>query len=487
MKMKLTSILLTLCMVLTLLSATAQAASTTKTINAGTFTLQISKVYAMGSKDKSACDGYFTTYCIVVPASATIKCTKETNTGIPNSYLIWPFNDITFSSGPMYPTLEKACDYDDAIYVAFKKGDTISLASNNEYSFSGGKNGRYYNVRIFVVDDEKLVQFGGAKPAKKPAPAKGSVSAVPSKTNFFLEKTNKDTVEEWPKIITQAYNINKNDYLQLREIAVLLNRTSAQFDLGMEGQTVVIKPGKPFSGTLVGHKIQKTTDVRPSMTKFKINDEVFSFAEAKTIGGTADYIQLIDFAKKLSGTASQYNVYYDSAAGKAVIQPGAPYVGTKYEAPVTELQQIKTDGDVLPDGDYFMQIFGKYVYPVKGGRYWLELKDKRPEKPFNVKLVSNSDEKGPKYSIAYNGTYIMLPGSAQGAQLQSTTSKTPHYWRIDMNSDFCTIRDYKKQEQIVNASGESSDNGTKIIGWSSTGSTPDNAKIVFFTEAVSNN
>lgn len=101
--------------------------------------------------------------------------------------------------------------------------------------------------------------------------------------------------------------------------------------------------------------------------------------------------------------------------------------------------------------------------------------------------MSNSKERGPKYSIAYDGRYIMLPGSADGAQLQSTNSKTPHYWRINLYSSFCTIMDYSKQELLVNASGLTRENNTKIVGTSSTGSAPENAKIVFYTEAAPNN
>ena len=157
----------------------------------------------------------------------------------------------------------------------------------------------------------------------------------------------------------------------------------------------------------------------------------------------------------------------------------------KHEAPVTILEQITGDGEILPDGDYYLQLSGKYIYPVSGGQYWLELRDNRPDKPFNIKLVSNSKDRGPMYSIAYDGTYIMLPGSAEGKQLQSTTSSTPHYWRINRYSSFCTIRDYSNQKLIVSASGKTSAGNTKIIASSSTGSAPDNAKIAFLTEAVS--
>lgn len=485
MKKRLTSILIILCMMLTLLPAPVQAAGTTKTINAGTFTLEISKVYAMDSKSSSKADGYFTTYCIVVPASAVIKCTKMS--GLNKQYIIAPFNEIAFTDGPMYPEVKEACDYEDFLQVEFTKGTSITVAKNNVYYFSGGSNYRYYNVNVYTVDDEKLLQFGGSKPTKKPASYLSAFTAVPSTTDFVVQGKGRNTVNDAPQLVTQAYTINQANYLQLRAFAILLNRTAAQFDLGLEGKTIVIKPGKPFSDTLIGHKIQKTTDVRSSTTKFKLNDKVFSFADARTIGGFADYIELIDFAKKLDRTASQFNVYRDDAKKQTIIQPGVPYTGMKYEAPVTVLKQITGDEELLPDGDYYMQISGKFIYPVPGGQYWLELRDKRPDKPFNIKLASNSQDSGPKYSIAYAGTYIMLGGSLDGKQLESTTSSTPHYWRINRYSSFCTIRDYKNQKLIVKASGKTRTGNTTVIGSISTGSAPDNAKITFLTEAVSNN
>lgn len=477
MKKRLLSILLVLCLVLSLFPATALAAGKTKTINCGTFTLEISDVYAIESKDKSASDGYFTTYCVVVPASAKIKCTSESASN--NSYLLRPFNDIVFNDGPMYPTVEFACEYDDCIYVPFAKGSTISTAVNNEYSFSGGTNYRYWTVRIFTVDAEKLMQFGGPKVTAKSNPATSNVSASPSKTDFVVKGIGKDA-KETPKSVTQAYNINNTNYLQLRAIATLLNGTDAQFNVGWDGQYAVIEPGKAFTGTVTGSKMQTTKYVRPSATKFKFNGEVFSFADARLINGDTNYIQLREFAQKLSGTASQFNVYWDSAAGKVVVQPGSAYTGTKYEAPVTALEQV-TGVDVLPDGEYYLKISDKYVYPVKGGVYWLELRDERPDKPFSIKQASD----GAKYTIGYEGTYIMLPGSTDGEQLKSTTSKTPHYWRINMDSSYCTIKDYSKQNLIVNASGKTSKGNTKIVGSSSAKAGSSNAKITVYTE-VSN-
>lgn len=475
MKKRLLSFALTICMALTLIltPVPSLAAGKTKTINCGTFTLEISDVYAIDSKDKVASDGHFTTYCVVVPASAKITCT--TTSASNNSYLLRPFNDLVFNDGPMYPTVEFACEYDDCIYVPFAQGSSISTVVNNEYAFTGGTNYRYWTVRIFTVDAEKLMQFGGPKVAAKSNPVTSSVSASPSNSGFVVKGIGKDS-KETPKSVTQAYTINNTNYLQLRAIATLLNKTDAQFNIGWDGQYAVIEPGKAFTGTVTGSKMQTTKYIRTSGTKFKMNGEVFSFADARLINGDTNYIQLREFAQKLAGTASQFNLYWDSAAGKVVIQPGAAYTGTKYEAPVTALEQV-TGVDVLSDGEYYLKISGKYVYPVKGGAYWLELRDERPDKPFSIKQASD----GAKYSIGYEGTYIMLPGSVDGEQLKSTTSKTPHYWSIDMESDYCTIKDYSKQEMIVNASGTTSKGNTKIVGSSSANAGSVNAKITVYT------
>ena len=108
----------------------------------------------------------------------------------------------------------------------------------------------------------------------------------------------------------------------------MLSGTAAQFNVGWDGQYAVIEPGKPYSGAVTENKLQKTTNVRQSGTKFKLKDEVFTFSDARLIDGDTNYLQLREFAQKLSGTASQFNVYWDGVAGQAVIQPGVAYTGT---------------------------------------------------------------------------------------------------------------------------------------------------------------
>ena len=58
-----------------------------------------------------------------------------------------------------------------------------------------------------------------------------------------------------------------------------------------------------------------------------LNGTVFIFTDARLIDGDINYIQLREFAQKLSGTASQFNVFWDNASKQAVIQPGMAYTG----------------------------------------------------------------------------------------------------------------------------------------------------------------
>lgn len=178
--MKKLSIMFALCMVLSLLLVAASAAGVTKTINCGTFTIEISDVYAIDSTSKSSGDGYTTMYFVVVTDATEIKCTKY-DAQYPNEYLIWPCTSIVFTNGPLYPTVERACEYDDAKYVPFLQDTSVAVEEGNEYYFTGSTGGKNYGVRIFVVDAAKAASVGGV--AAAPAPA-NSEPAAPSTATY---------------------------------------------------------------------------------------------------------------------------------------------------------------------------------------------------------------------------------------------------------------------------------------------------------------
>lgn len=166
--------------------------------------------------------------------------------------------------------------------------------------------------------------------------------------------------------------------------------------------------------------------------------------------------------------------------GKAFTTSGVKSVEVRYNDTRVDAFDVnvlpKDAGTILKDGDYYLQLMGKYIYPVNAnGTIWLELSDKKPEKPFTVKLVNYIKDRGPAYTIHYGGVNIGQPSSKNGDQLR--TAAGTHVWRINVYSEFITIRDYGNQQLTVNASGASSDNGTKVTVWKYTGSAPEHAKI----------
>lgn len=130
---------------------------------------------------------------------------------------------------------------------------------------------------------------------------------------------------------------------------------------------------------------------------------------------------------------------------------------------------------VLESGDYYMKIGDRYIYPAGGDHYWLELSSDKPDKPFSVKLVNKSDDRGPEYTIMYDGRYVYMDTNCPSSmQLHSNT--VPRSWRINTYSKFSTIRDYNNQALLVNTFG-----GAVFVS-SISGSAPELGRIVFIKD-----
>jgi len=268
--------------------------------------------------------------------------------------------------------------------------------------------------------------------------------------------------------------------------------------------TLVVKDGKVgsinASRLAIAGKLPTTTFVKPISAPITPRSYLVAYPDKQLylVGDGFDTTGLIVHYGDEHGVRSVVDhsklKFYTSGTveltqGRAFTTDGVKkvdilYSGQKvdtFEVKVVAAGQGTTAGDILQTGDYYMQVYGKYIYPVyASSTYWLELSDKKPDKPFTVKLVNFSEDRGPQYTIAYDGIYICQPSSQNGDQLRS--SNIPHMWRINQYSSFCTIRDYGNQKLIVNASGQKSTNGTKVTVWSSTGSAPDNAKITFIKD-----
>jgi len=176
--------------------------------------------------------------------------------------------------------------------------------------------------------------------------------ATPSETSFAMNGV--------PIVISQAYDINDNNYLQLRAIAVLLNGTEAQFNVSWDETYVIIETGKPYTENANPAALETTSDVKPSNALFKIDDDVVTFNKAYLIDGDTNYLQLREVAEKLSGTKSQFNVYWNDELEQAVIETGVAYTGTKEISYFPETTSVLT----MDEWDYSIEIKGNWTIDV---------------------------------------------------------------------------------------------------------------------------
>ena len=87
-----------------------------------------------------------------------------------------------------------------------------------------------------------------------------------------------------------------------------------------------------FSVGAVAAGFEKTAS--PSQTRLVMDGKTITFDNAYNIDDS-NYIQLRSVAQMLSGTKSQFNVYWDEELQQAVIETGLPYTGVK-PAPVVK-------------------------------------------------------------------------------------------------------------------------------------------------------
>ncbi len=219
--------------------------------------------------------------------------------------------------------------------------------------------------------------------------------------------------------VPEAYGVNGNNYLQLRGIAVLLSGTAAQFNVGWDGAYAVIETGKPYTGTSNPAVLAETTDVKRSGTTFKLNSEVISFQNAYLIGGPSNYIQLREVAEALSGTASQFNVYWDNDAGKAVIAPGEAYTGNPPGKPKEgpTASKDKVDMTYIPAGsytdDYFLTREVTISQPFYMGTFEVTQEQFKEVMGWNPSLIQGTGKVSTSDSNGTAHVYNRTPASGE--------------------------------------------------------------------------
>jgi len=300
-----------------------------------------------------------------------------------------------------------------------------------------------------IKDESKNENNNSSKIDSKSTNVK--LTAEPSETSFVMNNE--------PISVTQAYLVNGNNYLQLRAIAELLNGTAAQFNILWDGKYAVIETGKPYNGKATPTALRTTTDVRKSSTAFKLDSTVITFENAYLIDGDTNYLQLREFAGKLKGTASQFNVYWDAKAKKAVIAPGDEYTG---EAPASNAtaDTAPAGNTAVADGWYSLRGAEDYVNITSKGLAVLNQDTSFPL--YYVKHVEDSN-----YTIqTADGNYLGVYGKAVNGTVVKLVN-TKYLWtlRLEKGNDTFSLRPADNTKMLFNAAGQYTIEGTRICLW----------------------
>lgn len=247
--------------------------------------------------------------------------------------------------------------------------------------------------------------------------------------------------------------------------------------LAREGKGLPTTPLVKFESAPLNSELKYRLVLNPSKLVYTIGEpfEISGFIlHSEDVDGTRKVLDNSKVYFLVSNKVKVDDGYKFTAAGTKKMECYYDGVKTGVSFEVKVLDTAVT-GDLLENGTYTIGVYGKYLKIVKN---YIELWDTEPADKFTVKLINYDKDRGPKYVImTEDGRYLAQGSSKDGDQLVITN--TPHAWRINKYSKFCTIRDYGKQKLTVNASGQQSSNGTKIIVWSHTGSAPENAKLTF--------
>lgn len=376
-------------------------------------------------------------------------------------------------------------------------GKSISV---DAYNIGGSNFIKLRDLAVMVSGTEKSfeVSFDQSKNAvnlisgKSYSPVGGEMASGGGNAQTAVRPSSKIYVDGGEVCMT-AYNIGGNNYFKLRDVMQIFN-VGVGYDSASGTATL-----DTASGYILGDYEQRKLDAAidaaqqagqdPYQQKPIYKEAFVRFdsipathvyelgAGFERAGFKVSYVDTYgkatdisgDIVLKIGGTTLTEGYVFKQAGDKTV---DCYYKGELLNNFIVTV--IESTDDYLADGEYYMQIYGKYLTVVKG---YIELYDTKPEKPFKVELRNISEERGASYFISYDGQYVIQPTTKDGAQLMLLNA--PLLWRINKYTSFCTIRDYGNQKLAVNASGQQSKNGTKVIVWSHTGKAPDNAKIVF--------
>ncbi|MGI6585280.1 MAG: RICIN domain-containing protein [Lutisporaceae bacterium] len=250
---------------------------------------------------------------------------------------------------------------------------------------------------------------------------------------------------------------------------------------------------KPAATNLTTTQPAAEAKFDPAKVKFIVSSEptktFFNIGESFSVTGLVVHYQ---DDKGTIGTVDNSKLKFITSEkkelilGKALNTAGKEIVNIKYgDIPIRAYNITiaeKIAEPLLPDGNYYIQILGKYVSPARndGINTYFALSDIKPDKPFTIKFKDYDKKDGLSYSITYDKSILRRVDYKDGEQIRTNIlNDYPHSWRITKYDTYYTIRDYSTQKFLVNASGANSDNGTKVTIWTYPDSAPAHGQVKF--------
>lgn len=487
MKKRLLGILLTLCMTLTLLPASALAAS-----SPCVFTSLTGRYEIVSSKGYSG-----------IPADTFTIGERFENIRATIGYFYSGANQVHFGHNPKWwlngmplqegyqfnrvgdYTLTLQCDMTTSEYNKWKKA-----ADKAGVKFPSSKTA-VCSMRISVMPDidwNKIREFTLSSSMKKTTYRQGADAFDPT------------------SIIVRAgigANGKKLTYKNL-DWEDLTFYAGARGMKSKESGTQITKgyrfwvPGEKDLWVVVGNKsIVIPFTVKPYVSSVKVTGEPDAGSSTFTTGDysvkvkykdgksevlSGDYLNILVGGQKMY-PGGEYAV--PSEASTVKLSMGDFSVECKLTAPKKDAststpsksESPNANATVIESGNYYMKIGDRWVYPDNGYNYWLTLSDKKPDKPFKVTLVGEDKDRGPEYTIEYWDRYVVCSNAcATDLQLHADTNKLTYRINTYKVSGFSTIRVYDNQSYLVKGTGSG------VFAEVSKGSAPDLAKIVFIKD-----
>lgn len=411
--------------------------------------------------------------------------------------------DATFGVKPYAPQSATATPSETKLLV---NGSSTPV---DAYAIAGNNYIKLRDLATMISGSEKSfeVSWDGSKNAinllsGKPYTAVGGEMTKGDGQNRAASRTTAKIYLNGGEVSLTAYSIGGNNYFKLRDVMQIFNvdvgydnatqtatiTTADSYTLAQDAlarkaafeQAYTAATGNPYQQKQIYDEPVVKFVATPTKYEYNVGDAFDSAGftvQYQDVYGNGTNISK-DIVLDVNGTKI-YDGYVFATAGKKTVN--CSYKGEKLNTFVITVYEKVEQADLpLEDGDYYIMLMGKYVVPV-ADRQWMELSDKKPDKPFTVKHLEIDKETGHHiYHVMIGGKTVHYYGSGNGAQLIGDGGiDFPHKWRIAKYSDFWTMRDEKDQAMAVNASGASDKNGTKVTLWKYTGKAPEHAKIQF--------